>query len=62
MRGGRALLRSASMVKLIKEVLGLLWKVIRQVLWERVKKALWRITFLGLLLAVVILAVALYLR
>ena len=50
------------MVKLIKEVLGLLWKVIRQVLWERVKKALWRITFLGLLLAVVILAVALYLR
>lgn len=50
------------MMKVIKEVFALLWKVLRQVLWQRIKKVLWRLALLGLVLGVVLALVALFLR
>lgn len=50
------------MVKVIKEVLALLWRVLKQVLWQRIKTVALRILVWGLLLGVVVAALVMILR
>jgi hypothetical protein len=43
--------------KIIREILALLWKVVRQVLWEKLKKLLRTVVVRGLIYLLVIAAI-----